>query len=84
MIPYRPAYAPASRSLGQAPMISAPQFVAAASLNPPTPVIDTVFAGYEGLPGALASAALLAITGSAASCTLARSPACRLGLDFQP
>jgi hypothetical protein len=35
-------------------------------LTPPPPVIDTVFAGYEGIPGVLASAALLAVAGSAA------------------
>jgi hypothetical protein len=36
------------------------------SSTPPPPVIDTVFAGYEGVPGVLATVGVLAVTGAAA------------------
>lgn len=59
MLAFKPVHAtPVQKSLGQPTSSLVPSV--------PPPVIDTVFAGYEGIPGVLANVAMLAIAGSAA------------------
>jgi hypothetical protein len=61
MIDYKPVvYARPAAAMGQ-PLPSLP------SGSPePTPTIDPVFAGYQGIPGALSTFGILAVAGSAA------------------
>lgn len=57
---YTPVYATEKVSMGQIQP-------AAASIAPaPTPTIDAVFAGYQGIPGLLATLGVLTVAGSAA------------------
>jgi hypothetical protein len=69
MLDYKPAYARPVEQIRKTPFLGAsvyPPSLGAEPAPPPTPTVDAVFAGYQGLPGIISTVGLLAITGSAA------------------
>lgn len=62
MTPYKPAFSNRQASMGQSPL----PMISPSSAPPAVGTVDAVFAGYEGVPGILASIALLGVTASAA------------------